>query len=184
MPRKNLTAKQSRFVELYLLTLNASQAALDAGYSPKTAYAMGAENLRKPEIAKAIQLAGQRLSERTQVTQKQLIAEWVKIAFTDLADFMTWGPDGAILKAMEELTPAQRAAVAEVSQTITKDGGTIRLKLHDKQKALSELAARLWPITQQVEGHHAVLVRVVYDEKPALPQGLDVPLSSNGQRNT
>lgn len=49
---KELTAKQRAFVEAY--DGNATQAALKAGYSPKTAGAIGDENLKKPEIAQAI----------------------------------------------------------------------------------------------------------------------------------
>lgn len=50
-----LTDKQRRFVEEYLVDLNATQAAIRAGYSKKTAGQIGDENLRKPEIAKAVQ---------------------------------------------------------------------------------------------------------------------------------
>ncbi|MDY2987563.1 MAG: terminase small subunit, partial [Peptoniphilus sp.] len=45
-----LNKKQKRFVEEYLIDLNATQAAIRAGYSPSTAYSIGNENLRKPEI--------------------------------------------------------------------------------------------------------------------------------------
>ena len=45
-----MTKKQKRFVEEYLIGLNATQAAIRAGYSPKTAYSMGNENLNKPEL--------------------------------------------------------------------------------------------------------------------------------------
>ncbi len=51
----NLTAKQQRFVDEYLIDLNATQAAIRAGYSPKSAYSIGQENLKKPEIQEAIQ---------------------------------------------------------------------------------------------------------------------------------
>lgn len=50
-----LTLKQKRFVDAYIETGNATEAARRAGYSEKTAYATGAENLRKPQIQKAIQ---------------------------------------------------------------------------------------------------------------------------------
>lgn len=49
-----LTAKQQRFVDEYLIDLNATQAAIRAGYSAKTAYSIGEENLRKPDISKSI----------------------------------------------------------------------------------------------------------------------------------
>ena len=69
----NLTPKQQRFVEEYLIDLNATQAAIRAGYSEKTAAAIGAENLIKPNIAKAIQEAKNKLSERTEITQDYVL---------------------------------------------------------------------------------------------------------------
>lgn len=52
-----LTPKQSLFVKEYLVDLNATQSAIRAGYSEKTAYSIGEENLRKPDIAAALSLA-------------------------------------------------------------------------------------------------------------------------------
>ena len=68
-----LTDKQKRFVEEYLVDLNATQAAIRAGYSEKTAYSIGVENLRKPEIKKAIEKAQNERSERVLVTQEDVI---------------------------------------------------------------------------------------------------------------
>ncbi|AGI32729.1 TPA: terminase small subunit [Mannheimia haemolytica] len=68
-----LTDKQKRFVEEYLIDLNATQAAIRAGYSEKTAYSIGEENLRKPEIRSAIQEAQNKRSERTQITQDDVL---------------------------------------------------------------------------------------------------------------
>lgn len=63
-----LNARQQRFVDEYLIDLNATQAAIRAGYSAKTARQIGQENLTKPDIAKAIkehQLKAQKRSETT-----------------------------------------------------------------------------------------------------------------------
>ena len=56
-----MTEKQKLFCEEYLIDLNATQAALRAGYSEKTAYSIGNENLKKPEIQEYIQ---KRLKEK------------------------------------------------------------------------------------------------------------------------
>lgn len=64
---KKLTAKQQRFVEEYLVDLNATQAAIRAGYSEKTAYSIGNENLSKPEIANAIQSHMDTRSQETKI---------------------------------------------------------------------------------------------------------------------
>lgn len=63
-----LTARQKRFCDEYLVDLNATQAAIRAGYSRKTAYSIGVENLKKPEIKKYIE---QRMAEK----EKELIAD-------------------------------------------------------------------------------------------------------------
>ena len=63
-----LTAKQQRFCDEYLIDLNATQAAIRAGYSKKTARAIGAENLTKPDIKEYI-------DERMAEKEKDLIAD-------------------------------------------------------------------------------------------------------------
>ena len=65
-----MTTKQRVFVEEYLRTFNATAAAIAAGYSEKTAYSIGPENLKKPEIATEIE---RRLSERTMSVDEALV---------------------------------------------------------------------------------------------------------------
>ena len=65
--KKRLTLKQELFIREYLIDLNATKAAIRAGYSEKTAGAIGFENLKKPEIAVAIQSAAQERIERTSI---------------------------------------------------------------------------------------------------------------------
>jgi len=62
-----LTPKQDMFCKEYLIDLNATQAAIRAGYSKKTAYAMGHENLRKPKLAKIIGILNDERAKRTLV---------------------------------------------------------------------------------------------------------------------
>jgi len=68
-----LTGKQARFVEEYLIDLNATSAAIKAGYSEKTAYSIGQRLLKNVDIAEAIQAAQAKLSEACQVSQKMVI---------------------------------------------------------------------------------------------------------------
>ena len=76
----NLTPKQQRFVEEYLIDLNATQAAIRAGYSEKTAAAIGAENLIKPNIQKAIEEAKNQVSKRTELTVDMVVNGLLKEA--------------------------------------------------------------------------------------------------------
>lgn len=74
----DLTDKQAAFVREYLVDLNATQAAIRAGYSKKTARKIGSENLSKPDIATAIRKALEARSERTEVTQDWVISRLVE----------------------------------------------------------------------------------------------------------
>ncbi len=71
---EKLTAKQERFVAEYLIDLNATQAAIRAGYSENTAQMIGSENLSKPIIATAVAAAQAKRSERTEITQDYVLA--------------------------------------------------------------------------------------------------------------
>lgn len=74
-----LTPKQAVFVGEYLIDLNATQAAIRSGYSPKTADAIGRENLRKPLISEAIQKAQLERSKRVQYTGDDAIDDLKRI---------------------------------------------------------------------------------------------------------
>ena len=74
-----MTPKQQRFVEEYLVDLNATQAAMRAGYSAKTARQMASENLSKPDIQEAIALAKQARSEKTKIDAEWVLRELVKL---------------------------------------------------------------------------------------------------------
>lgn len=75
-----LTPKQARFVQEYLIDLNATQAAVRAGYSERTANRTGSENLSKPDIQAALQAAMQARQARTEITQDYVIGKLVEIA--------------------------------------------------------------------------------------------------------
>lgn len=78
-----LTQKQKLFVKEYLVDLNATRAAIRAGYSEKTAEAIGYENLRKPQIDVAIQAAMTKRSQRVEITQDRVLLEYARLAFFD-----------------------------------------------------------------------------------------------------
>ena len=146
-----LTPKQKRFIDEYLIDLNATQAAIRAGYSKKTACFIGYENLTKPQIKDALQEAQGNLSRRTQVSQERVIAELAAIAFSNIGDVISWGPDGVSVKSADELSPEILASVADVSRSGVKDGGMVRVRLYDKLKALELLGKHLGLFTEKVE---------------------------------
>lgn len=70
-----MTPKQERFVEEYLVDLNATQAAIRAGYSEQTARQIGAQNLSKLVIQQAIEAARNKRSERVKLTQDEVVRD-------------------------------------------------------------------------------------------------------------
>jgi phage terminase small subunit len=82
-----LNPKQRKFVEEYLVDLNATQAAIRSGYAAKTAYSSGERLLRHVEVSKAIAQAQAELSERTKITQERVLQEIGKIAFANLNEW-------------------------------------------------------------------------------------------------
>ena len=79
MNTKTLTPKQQRFIDEYLIDLNATQAAIRAGYSPRTARAIACENLAKPDIQEAIAEAKRERSEATKIDAEWVLRELVKL---------------------------------------------------------------------------------------------------------
>ena len=96
---EKLTAKQARFVSEYIIDFNATQAAVRAGYSEKTAYWIGTENLRKPEIEKAIKKHQDKASKRNETTV-DTIDEMHKAAYRVAED---QGQPSAMTQAAQNL---------------------------------------------------------------------------------
>lgn len=138
-----LNPRQAAFVDEFPIDLNGTQAAIRAGYSKKSAPQIARDLLARPHVAKAIQEAKRKRAERTNVTQDMVIEELRRVAFLDPRRVMSWGPDGVTFVDSESLTKEESACVVEAGQTITKDGGSIRVKLADKMKALELLGRHL-----------------------------------------
>ena len=141
MPRvKGLTPKQARFVDEYLIDLNATQAAIRAGYSAKTAEWIGPQLLGKTHVQERINSAQRERSARTGITADRVLKEIARVAFADPRMVMSWGPNGVTLRDSSELSDDAAAAVAEVSETWSESGGSRKVKMHDKIAALEKLA--------------------------------------------
>jgi phage terminase small subunit len=146
-----LTEKMKRFAEEYIVDLNATQAAIRAGYSEKTAAEIGRQNLIKLEIAEYIQQLMDERANRTQITADRVLQEYAKIGFSNITDYLKVeerigltddGPQTYKVVDIFETDRIDRSkldAVAEIKQT--KEG--IALKLHDKKGALDSIARHL-----------------------------------------
>ena len=138
-----MTPKRARFVEEYLVDLNATQAAIRAGYSEKTAHSQGPRLLENVEVAAAIEKAKQARSERTEITQDEVLRALAQMAFSNMEDYATWGAAGVVIGESTGLSRDQAGAVQEVSEHPTKYGKVLKFKLHDRCPALNLLGKHL-----------------------------------------
>ncbi len=131
-----LTPRQERFVDEYLIDLNATQAAIRAGYSRKTADRIGPELLGKTCVSDAIQRRRRDRERRTEITQDRVLQELAAIAFARGTDYASVSPGGVVhIKPTDELNDTQKAAVLSIKET--KNG--FEIKLADKVRALELL---------------------------------------------
>lgn len=143
--RQHLTEKQENFVRAYLSNGRDAPAAYRLAYDA-AGMKVGAVNVeacrlvRNPKVARRIGRVLDRVEARTEITVERILKEYARIAFADMRTFTKWNADGITLKDGESLSEDDAAAVQEVSQTITKEGGTLKIKLHDKLGALNSLA--------------------------------------------
>lgn len=155
-----LSPKQQRFVEEYLVDLNATQAAIRAGYSPKTAEQQGPRLLGKVGVAQAIAEGVAARSQRTAIDADRVVRELARIGLADLRRLMTWDGEAVRFRPSDELTEDEAAAIAAVeSETITRtdeDGSTetkvkLKLRLWDKNAALTNLGRHLGMFVDKTE---------------------------------
>lgn len=147
-----MSKKQDRFVEEYLIDLNGTQAAIRAGYSPKTANEQAARLLANVSIREKISKAMAERSRRTGINQDRVLIELAKIALVNpkhLIDFK----NAAVL---EEATEEDMAAIASVKvKTIPGKGGENgierEVKLYDKLRALELVGKHLGMFKDRVE---------------------------------
>lgn len=142
------------FAREWLTHFNATKAAIAAGYSRKTATNLGHKALKLPAVQAIIQRELARRFQGYDVNQERIIKELVKIAFSDMSEFISWGPDGIEIKWSDNLNEMQTGAVAEVSQTKGKGKipNSVKFRLHDKLKALEMLGKYLGLFPDKVTG--------------------------------
>ncbi len=107
-----LTPKQQRFVDAYMKGMNATRAAIRAGYSPRSAYSTGERMLRNAEVGAEVErLIAERI-ERTGVEADRGVEELARLAFSDLREHVEWGPNRVVQKESEGLTDEAAATEA------------------------------------------------------------------------
>lgn len=143
-----LSEKQKRFVDEYLVNLNATQAAIRAGYSERSAETIGYENLRKPQIAAEIAKRQTNLQKKLGITQERVLNELAAIAFANAADFVQIDREGMFcITPTCDLAEDKRRALA----TIKNGRNGVEIKTHDKVRALEMLGKHLGLFRENAE---------------------------------
>lgn len=146
-----MTAKEKRFCEEYLFDLNATKAAIRAGYSQKSAGNIGCENLKKPHIRARIEKLEAERSKRLGITADRVLDELAKIGFVKATDVI----NGSTGEVREDAAPEDLACISSIKVKVipTEDGNIIEreVKLVDKNKSLELLGKHIGLFTDNVK---------------------------------
>lgn len=166
---------REKFVVEFLKDGNATQAAIRAGYSPKTAYSSGQRLLKSVEVADKIAKAKAAQLKRLEISADRVLNEIARVAYSDLSDVVTWeGPDEEDpwgtpvdedgrrrpppMLARQKVKPSKSldkdvtAAIAEISESCDQSGKvTTKVKMHDKLGALKLLGQHLKLFADKLE---------------------------------
>lgn len=174
-----LNAKQIRFVDQYMVDLNATQAAVRAGYSPKTAYSQGHELLKHPEIARLIAARQQATAAKTEITAEVVLSELLRLARVDVG--AAFDENGRLLPIREIPEDIRRAICGVETDELFEGRGrdreavgvTRKVKFWDKARALELLARHLGILRDRVDNLNIDLAQLSDEEIAAIARGED-----------
>jgi len=159
-----LTAKQQRFVDEYLIDLNATQSAIRAGYSIKTANEQGSQLLAKLSIQEAIGGAMAERSRRTGVSQDRVVQELAKIAFVKMTDIVD---DQCRIKESATDDDLSCIEAVKVKNSVSDTGSSIEreVRIAPKLKALELLGKHLGMWNDKLDVNVAVPIVISGEDK-------------------
>lgn len=161
-----LTKKQKLFIDEYLIDLNATQAAIRAGYSAKTACEQGARLLANVKVQGTIAEHMAERSKRTGVNQDRIVRELAKIAFVNLTDIVD--EEGRIRSnATDEDLSCLESIKYKESSSDTGDSVEREVKIASKLKALELLGKHvgMWNDKLNVEMDAELNIHVDYGDE-------------------
>lgn len=142
-----MTKKQKRFVEEYLIDLNATQAAIRAGYSSRNADKIGHELLGKTRVSDAISKAMAERSKRTGISQDRVLLELARIGFAKITDVVD--PDTAKIKT--DASEDDLACIQSIKIKPNEFGTEREVRLYDKKSALVDLGKHLGMFKDKID---------------------------------
>lgn len=146
-----LQPKQKKFVEEYPVDLNATQAAIRAGYSKKGAAVTGSKLLINPNVQDALAAQGAISSAKLAVTRETVLAEMLPLGFSNMLDYVRINSEGDAWIDLTNLTREQASAISEITiDEYTEGRGDdkrdikrTKFKLYDKGRSLVDIAKML-----------------------------------------
>ena len=133
-----LTPKQQRFCDEYLIDMNATRAALRAGYTQATA--MNGQLMEMPKIQAYLKGRTAEAAQKLQVSHETLLGELMKVAFANMGDY--FGDDGRV-KPMQDIVDDKKSAIWSLKVSEGKYGTTVQLRLLNKLAALEKIAKHI-----------------------------------------
>lgn len=141
-----MNQKQERFVEEYLIDLNGTQAAIRAGYSPKTANEQASRMLANVNIRARIEKAMAERSRRTGINQDRVLMELAKIGFVNISDVV----DPETAKVLPDAKEEDLACIQSIKVKPTEWGTEREVKMYDKKAALVDIGRHLGMFKENV----------------------------------
>ena len=140
---KKLTPKQLLFVDKYFeLKFNGTKAYLQTYTRVKhseTAKTAASRLLTNVNVKQEVDRRQQEMRETNKELVDKIVDEVKNLAFSNIGNYLSFGPGYVTLKSSENMSPEQLAAVAEVRETVTEHGGSVSFKLQPKLKSLELL---------------------------------------------
>jgi phage terminase small subunit len=132
--------RQQAFVNAYIANGgNATDAAIKAGYSAKTARSIGQRLLTFVDIEQAVNKIREQATKKTEVTLERITAELAKVGFSDISQVLNLGSDEVKIRNLSELSEDAKAIISEVTETDNRFGVRRSVKLYNKLTALDML---------------------------------------------
>jgi len=147
-----LEPKQEAFVREYLIDLNATQAAIRAGYSINSAKEIGCENLTKPNIREEIERQRAIRAERLEIKGDDILRALLIVAFADPADYIHYDEeDKQRVRLLRDIQPQARRAIKELEES----NGKVKIKLDCRLKAIELIGKYLGLFEREIDPNSA-----------------------------
>jgi phage terminase small subunit len=142
---EGITDKRLRFIEYYVIHLNATKAAKLAGYSATSAGSIGTQLLSDERIREVLAKRLDARSRRLEVKADRVLLDVAAMAYSNIDDFATWSDFSVHMKPCADVTRIQKASIKSLNPKFDREGNAlgVHITLHDKPRAAELLMRHL-----------------------------------------